>query len=82
MDWGCGTDFDCVHASEWDEIVMHGDPGKPEFLAYYVKDGYVAATSMGRGRARASPVEVLGGIAAFVIRPQLTQVDAARWSGD
>ena len=31
------------HASEWDEIALHGDLRKPEFIAYYVKDGYVAA---------------------------------------
>lgn len=36
----------------------------------------------GAAELGASPVEVLGGIAAFVIHPQLTQVDAARWSGD
>ena len=33
------------HASEWDEIVLHGDPGKPEFIVYYVKDGHVAAAA-------------------------------------
>ena len=31
------------HASKWDEIVLHGDPTKPELLAYYVRDGAVAA---------------------------------------
>jgi apoptosis-inducing factor 3 len=33
------------HASEWDDIVVHGDLGKPEFLAYYVKDGRVVAAA-------------------------------------
>ena len=31
------------HAAKWDDIVIHGDLGKPEFIAYYVKDGRVAA---------------------------------------
>jgi NADPH-dependent 2,4-dienoyl-CoA reductase/sulfur reductase-like enzyme/nitrite reductase/ring-hydroxylating ferredoxin subunit len=39
------------HASEWDEIVLHGDPEKPELLAYYVKNGVVAAAA-GLGRDR------------------------------
>ncbi len=33
------------HAAKWDKIVLHGDPAKPEFLAYYVKDGLVAAAA-------------------------------------
>jgi len=33
------------HAAKWDDIVVHGDLGKPEFLAYYVKDGRVAAAA-------------------------------------
>jgi NADPH-dependent 2,4-dienoyl-CoA reductase/sulfur reductase-like enzyme/nitrite reductase/ring-hydroxylating ferredoxin subunit len=33
------------HAPTWDDIVLHGDPGKPELLAYYVKDGSVAAAA-------------------------------------
>ncbi len=33
------------HASEWDEIVVHGDLEKPELLAYYVKDGKVVAAA-------------------------------------
>jgi apoptosis-inducing factor 3 len=37
------------HASQWDDIVLHGDPEKPELLAYYVKDGLVAAAA-GIGR--------------------------------
>lgn len=39
------------HAADWDEIVLHGDPSKPELLAYYVKDGMVAAAA-GLGRDR------------------------------
>lgn len=31
------------HATKWDDIVVHGDLGKPEFIAYYVQDGRVAA---------------------------------------
>ena len=37
------------HAVDWDEVVIHGDLSKPEFLAYYVKDGRVAAAA-GMGR--------------------------------
>jgi apoptosis-inducing factor 3 len=33
------------HASSWDKVVIHGDMEKPEFLAYYVKDGRVAAAA-------------------------------------
>jgi NADPH-dependent 2,4-dienoyl-CoA reductase/sulfur reductase-like enzyme/nitrite reductase/ring-hydroxylating ferredoxin subunit len=33
------------HALSWDRIVLHGDMEKPEFLAYYVKDGRVAAAA-------------------------------------
>jgi NADPH-dependent 2,4-dienoyl-CoA reductase/sulfur reductase-like enzyme/nitrite reductase/ring-hydroxylating ferredoxin subunit len=31
------------HADKWDEVVVHGDLGKPEFLAYYVRHGLVMA---------------------------------------
>jgi apoptosis-inducing factor 3 len=31
------------HAGDWDDIVVHGDLEKPEFIAYYVKNGRVAA---------------------------------------
>ncbi len=37
------------HASKWDRVVVHGDLGKPDFLAYYVVDGMVAAAA-GLGR--------------------------------
>jgi NADPH-dependent 2,4-dienoyl-CoA reductase/sulfur reductase-like enzyme/nitrite reductase/ring-hydroxylating ferredoxin subunit len=33
------------HATSWDRIVLHGDMEKPELLAYYVKDGRVAAAA-------------------------------------
>ena len=33
------------HAKAWDEVIVHGDIRKPEFLAYYVKDGVVAAAA-------------------------------------
>jgi apoptosis-inducing factor 3 len=33
------------HTERWDDIVVHGDIGKPEFLAYYVLDGRVAAAA-------------------------------------
>ena len=33
------------HAATWDEIVVHGDLETPAFLAYYVKDGIVAAAA-------------------------------------
>ena len=43
------------HAAEWDEVVVHGDLAKPEFLAYYVKDGRVqAAAGFGRDRDTAA----------------------------
>ncbi len=31
------------HAGQWDDIVVHGDLEKPEFIAYYVREGQVAA---------------------------------------
>jgi NADPH-dependent 2,4-dienoyl-CoA reductase/sulfur reductase-like enzyme len=37
------------HASKWEDIVLHGDPEQPDLLAYYVKDGLVAAAA-GIGR--------------------------------
>jgi apoptosis-inducing factor 3 len=33
------------HAKDWDDLVIHGDLGKPEFLAYYVKNGRVVAAA-------------------------------------
>jgi NADPH-dependent 2,4-dienoyl-CoA reductase/sulfur reductase-like enzyme/nitrite reductase/ring-hydroxylating ferredoxin subunit len=47
------------HATDWDDVVVHGDPGKPEFLAYYVKDGRVAAAvGLDRDRDTAALVEL------------------------
>src|SRR3954469_22421777 len=31
------------YASEWDEVVVRGDPDKPEFIAFWLKDGRVLA---------------------------------------
>ena len=37
------------HATEWDEIIMDGDPEEREFVAYYVQDDQiVAATGLNR----------------------------------
>lgn len=48
------------HATEWDDIVVHGDLTKPEFLAYYVKDGHVvAAAGLDRDRDTAAMIELL-----------------------
>ncbi len=47
------------HAAAWDSVVLHGDLGKPEFLAYYVKDGRVAAAAgMGRDQDTAALIEL------------------------
>ena len=47
------------HATEWDSVVLHGDVGKLEFLAYYVKDGRVAAAAgMGRDKDTAALAEL------------------------
>jgi NADPH-dependent 2,4-dienoyl-CoA reductase/sulfur reductase-like enzyme len=48
------------HATEWDDLVLHGDIEKPEFLVYYVKDGRViAAAGLDRDRDTAALVELL-----------------------
>ena len=53
------------HASAWDEIVLNGDPGNLEFIAYYVKDGHVAAAAgMDRDRDMAALIEL------FTLRQQ------------
>jgi apoptosis-inducing factor 3 len=58
------------HASEWDEIVLHGDPTKPKFIAYYVKDGHVAAAAgLDRDRDMAALIEL------FTQRRQWRAVD-------
>ena len=58
------------HAEAWDDVVVHGDLGKPEFLAYYVKDGLVrAAVGMDRDRDTAAL------IALFEMRRDWTAAD-------
>ncbi len=47
------------HASKWDSVVVHGDLGKPDFLAYYVADGKVAAAAgLGRDQDTAALIEL------------------------
>lgn len=47
------------HATAWDEIIVHGDLTKPEFLAYYVKDGHViAAAGLDRDQDTAALIEL------------------------
>ena len=49
------------HAAAWDELVVHGDLGEPDFLAYYVKDGVVrAAAGLGRDQQTAALIELFG----------------------
>jgi apoptosis-inducing factor 3 len=48
------------HASEWDDIVVHGDLEKPEFLAYYIKNGHVvAAAGLDRDQDTAAIIELM-----------------------
>jgi NADPH-dependent 2,4-dienoyl-CoA reductase/sulfur reductase-like enzyme/nitrite reductase/ring-hydroxylating ferredoxin subunit len=48
------------HAVDWDDVVVHGDLEKPEFLAYYVKNGIVrAAAGLDRDRDTAALIELL-----------------------
>jgi apoptosis-inducing factor 3 len=48
------------HAECWDDIIVHGDIEKPEFLAYYVKDGVVAAAcGLDRDRDTAALIELM-----------------------
>jgi NADPH-dependent 2,4-dienoyl-CoA reductase/sulfur reductase-like enzyme/nitrite reductase/ring-hydroxylating ferredoxin subunit len=47
------------HATDWDDIIVHGDLGKPEFLAYYVKNGrVVAAAGVDRDQDTAALIEL------------------------
>ncbi len=58
------------HATGWDSVVLHGDVGKPEFLAYYVKDGRVAAAvGLGRDQDTAALMEL------FAMRRDWTAAD-------
>jgi apoptosis-inducing factor 3 len=48
------------HATEWDEIVVDGDIGSFDFLAFYVKGGLVAAVATaGRDRETALLSELM-----------------------
>ena len=45
------------HATDWDEVVIDGDLDEPEFTAFYVKDGRVAAlAAWGRDRQAAAAI--------------------------
>jgi len=58
------------HAADWDSVVLHGDVDKPEFLAYYVKDGRVAAAAgLGRDQDTAALIEL------FTLRRDWTAAD-------
>ena len=47
------------HAKDWDDIIVHGDLQKPEFLAYYVKAGKViAAAGLDRDQDTAALIEL------------------------
>jgi len=47
------------HAAEWDDITVHGDLTKPEFVAYYVKNGFVrAAAGLDRDKDTAALIEL------------------------
>ena len=47
------------HATEWDEISVHGDLQKPEFLAYYIKNGVViAGAGIDRDKDMAALIEL------------------------
>ena len=47
------------HATDWDDIVVHGDLSRPEFLGYYVKNGRViAAVGLDRDDDTAALVEL------------------------
>jgi apoptosis-inducing factor 3 len=49
------------HAADWDDIVVHGDLEKPEFLAYFVRNGTVAAAAgLDRDQDTAALIELFG----------------------
>lgn len=49
------------HASVWEDVVLHGDPLRQDFLAYYVGDGRVlAAAGMGRDRDTTALMALFG----------------------
>ena len=48
------------HATEWDDIILHGKPEEQNFLAYYTKNGKVlAAAGMGQDQQTAALIELL-----------------------
>ncbi len=48
------------HAAQWDEIVVDGDLDKPDFAAFYVRHGVVAAIAgLGRDHAMAQAVTLM-----------------------
>ncbi|HEX2639520.1 MAG TPA: FAD-dependent oxidoreductase [Pyrinomonadaceae bacterium] len=59
------TQFDATlnyvgHAKDWEEIIVDGDVAKKEFVAYYVKDGRIAAVAgMNRDRELAELQELM-----------------------
>ncbi len=58
------------HASNWEDVVVHGDLDRPEFLAYFVKNGIVvAAAGMDRDQDTAALLEL------FDIRRDWTPAD-------
>ena len=58
------------HATDWDSVVLHGDVGKAGFLAYYVKEGRVAAAAgLGRDRDTAALMEL------FIMRRDWTAAE-------
>jgi NADPH-dependent 2,4-dienoyl-CoA reductase/sulfur reductase-like enzyme len=47
------------HATDWDDIIIHGDLLKPEFLAYYLRHGRViAAAGLDRDQDTAALIEL------------------------
>ena len=48
-----GQSLQCVgHAREWDEVIIDGDLGERDFLAYYAKEGQIRAVAgIGRNQA-------------------------------
>jgi NADPH-dependent 2,4-dienoyl-CoA reductase/sulfur reductase-like enzyme/nitrite reductase/ring-hydroxylating ferredoxin subunit len=58
------------HATEWDAEVIHGDLSKPEFIAYYVTNGLVAAASgIDRDKDMAALIEL------FALKRQWTAAE-------
>jgi NADPH-dependent 2,4-dienoyl-CoA reductase/sulfur reductase-like enzyme/nitrite reductase/ring-hydroxylating ferredoxin subunit len=47
------------HASEWDEIIIHGDIASQDFIAYYVKNNKVHAAAGNNREKEMAVIEVL-----------------------